>query len=236
MRALYACGCGLYCKSRRSRFCAGHHMKGMWDSFSKEKQETIRKRHSTASKKVWKNTAYRRKLLPQIIARVTSQSFINKRRKNHVAGCIKRSADLQYRAALKVAVNTPRMKALRRKFGIRSIRAKKLKPNGAELALRQILNNLFPRQFVLNVRAKKLVGGKIPDFVHRRLKLVVEMFGNYYHGEYRTGRSKREEESKRIRELWAAGYYTVIIWESELSNPDVVRKRVRRAMYKAARQ
>lgn len=42
------------------------------------------------------------------------------------------------------------------------------------------------------------------------------MFGDYWHGEERTGRTKEEEEQQRIDLFAQYDYQTLVIWQHEL--------------------
>jgi G:T-mismatch repair DNA endonuclease (very short patch repair protein) len=99
-------------------------------------------------------------------------------------------------------------------------------PNAAELRLRRILDAHFPGEFRLNVSGHVLIAGCIPDFVNvNGKKLLVELFGDYWHGVEKTGRLKREEERHRRLQFSKFGFRTVIIWEYELHTPkSIVRK------------
>ena len=95
-----------------------------------------------------------------------------------------------------------------------------LKPNKAELLLDTIIQELT-KDFVLNVDASVMVlGGKIPDFVNiNGKKQVIELFGDYWHSENITGRSREREEQLRINHFKKFGYATLIIWENEFTGP-----------------
>lgn len=95
------------------------------------------------------------------------------------------------------------------------------KPNVSELLLNSILKNYFPGMFRLNVKNGKRIGGKVPDFIDEVEKVVVEMFGVYWHGEQRIGRSRRVEEALRHSHFRSYGYRCAVIWQDEL--PDVMK-------------
>ena len=101
------------------------------------------------------------------------------------------------------------------------------KPNSKEKKLDTILQQNFPKEFKLNVKGGVVIGGKIPDFVNvNGRKMLVELFGDYWHGKRVTGRGKEYEVQRRkdIFKRW--GFSTLVIWESELVNPDRVIRRV----------
>ena len=61
-----------------------------------------------------------------------------------------------------------------------------------------------------------LVGLKNPDFVNKKTKKVIEMFGDYWHKE-----NEVEPRKKYFKEY---GYETLIIWEHELKEPELKNK------------
>ena len=71
-----------------------------------------------------------------------------------------------------------------------------------------------------------IIGGKVPDFVSENPRVVVELFGDYWHGPKLTGHSKEYEETRRRLHFAQFGFVTIIIWESELSDIQGVVRRV----------
>ena len=100
------------------------------------------------------------------------------------------------------------------------------KPNKKEKKLYEILTKYFPRIFRLNVKGKEIICGKIPDFINKKRKLIIELYGDYWHGELRTGKTKHEVELTRKRLFRSKGYKTLIIWERELKNENKIRLKV----------
>lgn len=84
----------------------------------------------------------------------------------------------------------------------------------------------------LNVNGDVVLGGFIPDFVNvNGRKLLVEMFGTYWHGpEVKNGRTPKQEEAFRKKHFKKFGFNTVIIWENELDDVDKVVARVRKGI------
>ncbi len=52
------------------------------------------------------------------------------------------------------------------------------------------------------------------------------MFGNYWHGEERTGRTRKQEENQRIKHFAKYGYKTLIIWEYKLKNTKKLERKI----------
>jgi very-short-patch-repair endonuclease len=103
-------------------------------------------------------------------------------------------------------------------------------PNKQELRLDSIIQAAFPQAFCFNVSAHGVIAGKLPDFIHRSLPVVVELFGTYWHGPEKTGRSKEAEESMRSDHFSRHGYRLVVIWEHELDDAESVCCKIRQAV------
>lgn len=88
-------------------------------------------------------------------------------------------------------------------------------PNKSETKLGKILGPSF--KYTGN--GGKTISGKIPDFVNEADKIIVELYGDYYH--------KNEPINKtldRIQLFKSYGYDTIIIWGSELTPENVKGK------------
>ena len=96
--------------------------------------------------------------------------------------------------------------------------------NKLEQKLWLLLEELWPGRFIFNTRLYT-IGLKIPDFIGTYENIAVEAFGTYWHGKARTGRSRYQEEQRRIRYFRKHGYRTVIFWEDEI-NKLIVDKRL----------
>jgi len=103
-----------------------------------------------------------------------------------------------------------------------------LKPNKKEKQLFGFVDMIFPNDYKLNVRANVMtLGGKIPDIVNvNGKKQVIEMLGTYWHSEKVTGRTKEQEEDFLKSHYSKYGYNCLIIWESELKNPDKLTQKI----------
>lgn len=106
----------------------------------------------------------------------------------------------------------------------------KMKPNKQEKRLHKILHEILLGKYAINVDADiAAIGGKVPDFVNiNGQKRLIELFGDYWHGEERTGRTKEEEEKQRIDHFARFGYQTLIIWQHELGNTAKVKEKILR--------
>jgi len=98
--------------------------------------------------------------------------------------------------------------------------------NKTEAALQKILDEMSPGGYKFIGDFSFLIGTKSPDFIHHKQKKLIEMFGDYWHGEVLTGRTNEEEEKQRMIYFAKYGYQTLIIWEHELKDPDLIAKKV----------
>jgi very-short-patch-repair endonuclease len=114
---------------------------------------------------------------------------------------------------------------------MKSFKGNRIRPNGREKKLFSILKHSFPGLFQINcVWSGRMIGGKIPDFICRKFKLLVELFGMYWHGKRRTGRNRGAEESQRRRHFAKLGFSTVVVWDKELDNKNVVVSKIKTAL------
>lgn len=95
-----------------------------------------------------------------------------------------------------------------------------IKPNKQELKLLGILDEYCPNKWIYSGDGKvkeAIVGSKCPDFWNGDHKFI-EFFGDFWHSEEVTGRTKEEEENEKTRFFAKYGYDILIIWEHELKN------------------
>lgn len=100
------------------------------------------------------------------------------------------------------------------------MRGCKAKPNKKELELSGILNTNFPGEWEFVGDGKLIINGKCPDFTNiNGKKAFIELYGNYWH------RGQNPED--RISSFKMFGFDTLIIWESELNNSELLLKRIK---------
>jgi G:T-mismatch repair DNA endonuclease (very short patch repair protein) len=99
-----------------------------------------------------------------------------------------------------------------------------------EKKLSYLLRCNIPGKFYYNGTGKqKLVfDGAIPDFVWKKSKKVIEVFGSYWHGKLITGRNKAGEEKKRINRFRKLGWDCLVIWDYEFFDFDKLKNKVLR--------
>jgi hypothetical protein len=110
-----------------------------------------------------------------------------------------------------------------RLFGYRQIRCSRScyiaamlnrkSPNKAELALLSVVRR-YGFKFVGN--GMLMFGTRNPDFANTKRKKVIELFGDYWHGPEKTGRSRAQEVFSRVDHYAQFGYSCLVVWYSEL--------------------
>lgn len=95
------------------------------------------------------------------------------------------------------------------------------RPTKPEIQLESIINKACPNCYEYTGNGKIIIDGLCPDFCNTNgKKKLIEMFGDYWHSEKVTGRTKSEEEEQRIHTFSKYGYNTLIIWECELTKSE----------------
>jgi very-short-patch-repair endonuclease len=74
---------------------------------------------------------------------------------------------------------------------------------------------------------KLIIAGKNPDFNHKVEKLLIELFGDYWHSEQVTRIPEDQHEHERIQLFENEGYQTLVIWEHELDDEERLVERIR---------
>lgn len=74
--------------------------------------------------------------------------------------------------------------------------------------------------------------GRNPDFIDEERKLIIDLFGDYWHGEeFRLANkdfsTNLEHEQNRINHFKNHGYDCLIIWEHELKDLDQVIQKIK---------
>lgn len=94
-----------------------------------------------------------------------------------------------------------------------------VKPNKPEKFLIVLLQQLFPNQYKYVGDGEFILAGKNPDFVNiSGQKKIIELFGNYWH--------TPEEEQQRIALFSRYGYQTLVIWDYELEDVELLNKKL----------
>lgn len=94
------------------------------------------------------------------------------------------------------------------------------KPNKAESLLDGILQQYFPNEWKFTGDGKVIIAKKKPDFINcNGRKLIIELFGNYWHTE--------DDEEKKRQAYQDYGFRVLFVWETELSNVETLIKRIK---------
>lgn len=97
-----------------------------------------------------------------------------------------------------------------------------------EKSVEVILNELYPNEYkYVGSSGSIVLNHCVPDFINiNSQKKVIEVFGDYWHGLERTGRTKVEEEVQRINKYATIGFDCLVIWEHEIKSANVIRQRI----------
>lgn len=92
--------------------------------------------------------------------------------------------------------------------------AHSFRPNKVELKLKEILDYWYEGEWKYTGDFTFWINGKNPDFVNcNGQKLIIEMFGDYWH--------RNDDPNARISHFAEFGYRTLVIWENELHNSNL---------------
>jgi len=93
-----------------------------------------------------------------------------------------------------------------------------IRPNKPERILLDLLNLHYPGQWGYVGDGSLIIAGLNPDFMNREGTKIIEVFGDYWHGQ--AARSWKATEDGRKDIFNSHGYMTLIIWESELEDSE----------------
>jgi len=94
-----------------------------------------------------------------------------------------------------------------------------IKPNKLEMCFNEFLNSSFPNEWRYTGDGAIWINGKNPDFISIGKKLIIEIFGDYWH--------RGEDPLDRMAIFKSAGYDTLVIWESEFNgNKFAVKQKI----------
>lgn len=109
--------------------------------------------------------------------------------------------------------------------GLKARMGNKGQPSKPELFLFKLIEeNYLP--FLHNTRGNKWFKGITmsfnPDFINEEKKLIIELFGNYWHNLPKL----IERDKERLEAYSKEGYQTLVIWDKELKEPQQVIKKI----------
>ncbi len=104
-------------------------------------------------------------------------------------------------------------------FCSKKCRIANIKPNNSELALFNLVNEIAPGEYKLNVNGGLKINNKIPDIVNvNGQKKVIELFGEHVH--------PKEDEQKRKELFKEYGYDTLVVWSIEIYSKKKLRQKL----------
>jgi len=99
--------------------------------------------------------------------------------------------------------------------------------NALERRLLSILEDAFPGEFAFTGNYQFRIGRRWPDFTNiRGQRKVIDMFGNYWHSEAKTGQTHDEHEAERRRYYRGFEWDSIVVWENELENTERLNQRI----------
>ncbi len=96
-----------------------------------------------------------------------------------------------------------------------------IRPTKPETTLQRLLDSKFPGDWKYVGDGSFIIAGKNPDFINiNGKKLIVELFGDYWH--------QGEDPADRIAVFTPYGFRTLVVWEHELKNLLAVGSKISR--------
>ena len=91
-----------------------------------------------------------------------------------------------------------------------------------EYYVNYLLQKIYPNEFIHNIgkdniNDQKFVAHKVPDFYHKSLPILIEIFGDYWHSKKFTGKEKENHEQEMINHYKKSGYDCLVFWECEVN-------------------
>jgi len=107
-----------------------------------------------------------------------------------------------------------------------------LKPNKKEKFLIKLLNEVLLNEYKYVGDFSFILGGRNPDFMNiNGQKKLIEFFGEHWHyGKFKKNNpniTKKEIENERRNYFKSFGFNTLIIWENELENIELLSKKIK---------
>ena len=105
------------------------------------------------------------------------------------------------------------------------------RPTKPEKFLKELLSSIFSEKYEYVGNRKFWIGRKNPDFVNKRERRIIEFFGWHHTFEYRSKfqndfktNKKHEQERKELFKKY--GYETLVLWEKDLKNLELLKKKI----------
>lgn len=110
----------------------------------------------------------------------------------------------------------------RNKHRKNSLAGMRKRPTKPEKIIKKLLNKLFPKEYQYTGNGKIIINGFNPDFVHKKNKKIIEVYGDYWHNLLNV----KEKDLRKLKTYEERNYKTLIIWQSELEDLNKVSKRI----------
>lgn len=94
-------------------------------------------------------------------------------------------------------------------------------PNKQEIRLQKLLDEILPNEYKFVGDGEFILGGRCPDYLNvNGQKKLIELYGDFWH--------KGEDGIERIEYFKSFGFETLIVWEHELKNSDLLISKINR--------
>lgn len=108
-----------------------------------------------------------------------------------------------------------------------------VRPNKPEQKVIEILKMLVSDIEYVGDGTHWVIGtGKNPDFVSEDKKLIIEVFGCFWHCCKKCGHpnrdNKRQKDALRVNEFRRLGYSVLVVWECELKHPEKIMLKIKK--------
>lgn len=101
----------------------------------------------------------------------------------------------------------------------KQMKSNHIKPNKAEKELEAFLTNLLPNEYKYVGDGEVIIHGKCPDFINiNGQKKIIEFYGRYWH--------PPDDEPNRQFIFSLFGYKTLIVWDNEFNDLEVLREKI----------
>jgi len=95
--------------------------------------------------------------------------------------------------------------------------------NKPEKKLQKLLNKIVPNEYKYVGDGEIIIDSFCPDFInYNNQKKIIELYGDYWHN--RKEVIKRDKRRLKIYKQY--GYQTLIIWENELENINILKEKI----------
>lgn len=188
---------------------------------------------SCSAKRRWQNPEWRARKIASLKSHHPSEETLTKMSISSKALWQNPDYRAKTSAALKAFQQSPEYKARvsaihkaqwrNPEFTERMMKARKKKPNKAELRLQSILDRYYPGEWKFVGDGQVNLGGRFPDFINvNGRKDVIELFSAYWHPMFDV--AQRKEHYRQY------GFRVAIIWQDELEDEERLVKTLRKKL------